>query len=105
MLRLNIASAVTSLTLLGLVHHLRKLHEADAAPVYMDRPLVYRYQRPVGDDPVNLGHPLHDADAYLRGLSVTADGLMVEFGISDRVLYGAARLSCHELERVQIGVL
>ena len=76
MLRLNIV-AVTDLTLLGLVHHLRQLHDAYAAAVYMDRPLGDRHQRPVGDDPVNLGHPLHDADAYLRRLGVAAYGLVV----------------------------
>ena len=48
-------------------HRLIKLHG----------PLVHRHQRPVGDHPVDLGHPLHDADAYLSGLRVAGNGMVV----------------------------
>jgi hypothetical protein len=57
-LSLNVVTAVTDLILLGPYIIFAMFHEAYAAPVHMDRPLVDGDQRPVGDDAVWLvsGH-------------------------------------------------
>jgi hypothetical protein len=39
--------------------------------------LAYRHQRPIRDHAVDLGDPLYDPDAYLRGLRVAVAGLIV----------------------------
>ena len=80
---LNGPAAVTDLILFGPVHHLRHVAarsldaESYLTAVQVNRPLVHRYQRPVGDHAVDLGDPLHDPDHYLRRLDVAADGLIV----------------------------
>ena len=80
---LNGPTAVTDLILLGPVHHLRHVSacsfyaECYLTTIKMDRPLVHRHQRPVGDHAVDLGDPLHDPDHYLRRLDVAGDGLVV----------------------------
>ena len=80
---LNGPAAVTDRILLGLVHHLRHVAacslyaERHLTAIEMNRALVHRYQRPIGDHAVDLGHPLHDADAYLRRLGIASYGLVV----------------------------
>jgi len=81
-LSLNLVAA-TDRILLVHVHHLRHVSacsldtECHLAAIEMKSALVDSDQRPVGDDAVDLGDPLHDPDHYLRGLRVAVYGLVV----------------------------